>query len=65
MLESQLHDFIKSYFEVFENAKLKVSKSHYLQQYPQMIKAFGPLVKTLSFESKHGFFKSTFSGSKN
>ena len=40
-------------------------KSHYLQHYPQMIKAFGPLVKTLRFESKHGYFKSTFSGSKN
>ena len=64
MLDSQLHDFIKSYFEVFEDAKLK-PKSHYLQHYPQMIKAFAPLVKTLRFESKHEYFKSTFSGSKN
>ena len=30
-----------------------------------MIKAFGPLVKTVRFESKHGYFKSAFSGSKN
>ena len=57
MLDSQLHDFIKSYFEVFEHPKLK-PKSHYLQHYPQMIKAFRPLVKTLRFESKHGYFKS-------
>ena len=64
MLDSQLNDFIKSYFEVFEDAKLK-PKSHYLQHYPQMIKVFGPLVKTLRFESKHRYFKSTFSGSKN
>ena len=64
VLDSQLYDFIKSYFEVFQDAKLK-PKSHYLQHYPQMIKAFGPLVKTLRFESKHGYFKSTFSGSKN
>ena len=63
-LDSQLHDFIKSYFEVFEDAKLK-PKSDYLEHYPQMIKAFGPLVKTLRFESKHAYFKSTFSGSKN
>ena len=60
VLDSQLHDFIKAYSEVFEDAKLK-PKSHYLQHYPQMIKAFGPLVKTLRFESKHGYFKSAFS----
>ena len=30
-----------------------------------MIKAFGPLVKSLRFESEHGYFKSTFSGSQN
>ena len=64
VLDSDLHDFIKPYFEVFEDAKLK-PKSLYLQHYPQMIKAFGTLVKILSFESKHGYFKSTFSGSKN
>ena len=64
VLDSHLHDFIKSFFEIFEDAKLK-PKSHYLHDYPQMIKAFGPLVKTLRFESKHGYFKSTFSGSKN
>ena len=64
VLDSQLHDFIKFYSEVFDDAKLK-PKSRYLQQYPQMIKAFGPLVKTFRFKSKHGYFKSTFSGSKN
>ena len=47
LLHSQLHSFMKSYFEVFEDAKLK-PKSHYLQHYPQMIKAFGPLFKTLN-----------------
>ena len=64
VLDSQLHDFTKFYSEVFDDAKLK-PKSRYLQQYPQMIKAFGPLVKTLRFKSKHGYFTSTFSGSKN
>ena len=47
MLHSQLHGFMKSYFEVFEDAKLK-PKSHYLQHYPQVIKAFGQLFKTLN-----------------
>ena len=40
-------------------------KGHYLQHYPQMIRKFGPLVKTLRFESKNGYFKSTFQASKN
>ena len=30
-----------------------------------MIKIFGPLVKTLRFESKHSYFKSSLSGNNN
>ena len=33
-------------------------KSHFLRHYPEMIKQFGPLVKTLRFEAKHQYFKS-------
>ena len=30
-----------------------------------MLKQFGPLIKTLSFEAKHCYFKTVFHGSKN
>ena len=30
-----------------------------------MIEIFGPLVKTVSFEAKHSYFKSCLAGNKN
>ena len=40
-------------------------KGHFLQHYPAVIRMFGPLIKTLRFESKNGYFKSTFQSNKN
>ena len=40
-------------------------KAHFIQHYPQMISRFGPLIKTLRFESKHSFFKSALALNKN
>ncbi|XP_058637761.1 uncharacterized protein LOC131543945 [Onychostoma macrolepis] len=44
--------------EVFPNLKL-TPKHHYLEHYPALIEAFGPLVNvwTMRFEAKHRFFK--------
>lgn len=53
---------IKEYLErinkLFPNKPFK-SKHHYLQQYPELIYQFGPLIQlcTLRFESKHSYFK--------
>ena len=40
-------------------------KGHFLQHYPAMIRTFGPVVKTLWFESKNTYFKSTFQSNKD
>ena len=40
-------------------------KEHFIQHYPAMIRKFVPLIKTLRFESKNGYFKSTFQSNKN
>ena len=50
--------------DVFPNVIMK-PKSHFLQHYPAMIRTFGPLIKTLRFESKNTYFKSTFQSSKD
>ena len=40
-------------------------KAHFLRHYPEMIGRFGPLIKILRFEAKHGYFKSLFNINKN
>ena len=37
-------------------------KAYFLIHYPEMIRRFGPLVKTLRFETKHQYFKSLIYG---
>ena len=64
LLQNEIDTFFQSYADVFQNVCIK-PKGHYLQHYPAMIRKFGPLVKTLRFESKNGYFKSTFQASKN
>lgn len=43
---------------VFMHEKV-IPKHHFVEHYPQLIKAFGPLVSlwTMRFEAKHHFFK--------
>ena len=41
------------------------SKSSFLRQYLEIIGRFGPLIKILRFEARHGYFKSLFNINKN
>ena len=63
-LDELLHSFFSNYTVEFPEIGLK-RKAHFIKHYPQMIFRFGPLVKTLRFESKHSFFKSALELSKN
>ena len=53
-----------SYQESFPTANIK-PKAHFLRHYPDMIRQFDPLVKTLRFESKHQYLKSFSQMTKN
>ena len=64
LLQNEINTFFQNYVDVFQNVSIK-PQGHYLQHYPAMIRKSGPLVKTLRFESKNGYFKSTFQASKN
>ena len=63
-LETLLRELFQEYFKFFPEEVVK-PKSRFLLHYPYMIKVFGPLVKTLRFEAKHSFFKSSIGLSKN
>lgn len=57
-LDTKISEHSHRYLQVFPETKL-LPKHHYLEHYPQLIKAFGPLVAlwTMRFEAKHSFFK--------
>ena len=55
LLQDEIDTFFQNYADVFQNVCIK-SQGHYLQHYPAMIRRF---------ESKNGYFKSTFQASKN
>lgn len=57
-LEFKISDHRHKYQDLFPDVPL-LPKHHYLEHYPQLIRAFGPLVGhwTLRFEAKHSFFK--------
>ena len=55
---------IQSILNVFPDEHLK-PKSHFLMHYPKMIEIFGPLIKTLRFEAKNGYFKACVHLTKN
>lgn len=57
-LDTKISEHRHRYLQVFPEAKL-LSKHHFLEHYPELIKAFGPLVAlwTMRFEAKHSFFK--------
>ena len=63
-LDESFQSFFSKYMSKFPDVIIKF-KAHFIQHYPQMISRFGPLVKTLRFESKHSFFKSALASSKN
>lgn len=71
--DESIHDLgckITEYRELlqstFPNFRLK-PKHHFIEHYPQLIKAFGPLsdVWTMRFEGKHKFFKKLIRESQN
>ena len=64
LLQNNIGTFFPKYMDVFPKVIMK-PKGHLLQHYPAMIRKFGPLIKTLTFESKNGYFKSTFQSKKS
>ena len=65
---SVLNYFIKEFYGkdtvLFPEIPFK-PKVHFLKHYPQMIRKFGPLVKTLPFEAKHSYFKNVYHCTNN
>lgn len=57
-LDSLIAEHRSRFKSVFKVEKL-IPKHHFVEHYPQLIKAFGPLVSlwTMRFEAKHHFFK--------
>ncbi|KAL6455740.1 hypothetical protein MHYP_G00355910 [Metynnis hypsauchen] len=57
-LDSKISEHRHRFFQAFPEEKL-VPKHHFLEHYPDLIRAYGPLVSlwTMRFEAKHSFFK--------
>ena len=57
-LDSKISEHRHRFLQVFPQEKL-IPKHHYLEHYPQLIRAYGPLVLlwTMRFEAKHSLFK--------
>lgn len=57
-LDIKIAEYRHRYRQVFPEAKL-LPKHHFLEHYPELIKAFGPFLAlwTIRFEVKHSFFK--------
>ena len=64
IFESEIKSFFSEFIDLFPEVNMK-PKTHFLIHYPTMIRRSGPFVKTLRFESKHSYFKSSLSGNKN
>ena len=64
LLQGKIDTFFPKYMDFFPNVIIK-PKGHFLQHYSAMIRNFGPLIKIFRFESKNGYFKSTFPSKKN
>ena len=64
ILQFLIDNFLERYVSLFPDVNLK-PKADFLRHYPEMIGRFGPLIKTLHFEAKYGYFKSLFNINKN
>ena len=64
ILHQLIDDFFEVYVKLYPDDNLK-PKAHFIRHYPMMIKKFGPLIKTLRFESKNGQIKSFVANNKN
>ena len=63
-LQSLIQDFLEEHKRLYPAVNLK-PKSHFLRHYPSEIMRFGPLMKTIRFESKNGKLKSYVHFTKN
>ena len=61
-----IEEFFIDYIELYQadGGDLK-PKAHYIRHYPILINKFGPLFKTLRFESKNGQMKTFLNNNKN
>ena len=64
ILDECITQFFTVYCDVFPDQTLR-PKAHFLTHYPELIKQYGPLTKTLRFEAKNGYFKSVSTNTKN
>ena len=64
VLSHMIDEFFEVYLELYPDEDLK-PKTHFIRHYPEMIRKFGPLIKTLRFESKNGQMKSFANNNKN
>ena len=66
LLEAKINSHITLFKKCFPNKRLK-PKHHFLQHYPYLMRAYGPLVQcsTIRFEAKHSFFKNILRSKKN
>lgn len=57
-LDSKISEHKHRFLMVFPEQRL-IPKHHFLEHYPELIRAYGPLVSlwTMRFEAKHSFFK--------
>lgn len=57
-LDSKISEHRHRFLQVFPQEKI-IPKRHFLEHYPQLIRAYGPLVFlwTMRFEAKHSLFK--------
>ncbi|XP_066933831.1 uncharacterized protein [Clytia hemisphaerica] len=63
-IQHLLDEFFENYGKLFPGASVK-AKSHFLKHYPNQTFKYGPLIQTLRFESKNGYFKDVVKHSKN
>ena len=64
VMDFAIKDFFTDYLNLYPDEDLN-SKAHFITHYPEMIKKFGPLMKTLRFESKKGQLKDFVKNTKN
>ncbi|XP_057311529.1 uncharacterized protein LOC130649291 [Hydractinia symbiolongicarpus] len=64
ILEHLITNFLKNYCCLFPEIALKPT-AHFITHYPANIWEFGPLIKTLRFESKHSYFKNSITNTRN
>lgn len=65
-LDSKISEHRHKFLNCFPNERL-LPKHHFLEHYPELLEAYGPLLAlwSMRFESKHGFFKNVVRHTRN